>query len=125
MGKPKMINEVAIARTGTVHPWPGLEIITETKQPWYIRAAIWTGVIMAAPEKPSGWQISPAVITLALVIAGMVASGGYYMGLKDAENRQILERLQKAENDARIAKDLGLAKSGEVGHENSNTEKKK
>lgn len=124
--KAKMIHDAAvIERKGTVHNWPGLEIITEHKQPWYIRAAIWTGVIMATPESPRGWSLNPATVTLALVIAGLIAGGSYYMGAQAERERQILERLVRAEDDARRAKDLGLAAAGSAGHSNSNTEKKK
>lgn len=128
MGQAKMINAVAIERKGTAHRWPGLEIIPEEpKQPWYKRAAIWTGVIMAAPtpEKPNGWTISPAVITLVILIGSLVAWGGYFVGQASERERQILERLTKAEDDARRAKDLGLAAASQAGHSNSNTEKKK
>jgi hypothetical protein len=129
MGKAQMIHEAAIARKGTVHPWPGLEIITETKQPWYIRAAIWTGVIMATPETPKGWSLNPATVTLALLIASLIAGGSYYIGGRDAEMRSLQEQIKKAADDAAKAKQLETYNAGSVdamkGHANSNTEKKK
>ena len=130
MGKQKMVQEAAIDRKNTVRQWPGLVIAKEeVKQPWYIRAAIWTGVIMSNPETPKGWQLNPATVTLALVVAGMIAGGAYYMGKQEAQMQQLLFEIRQAQSDAAKAKERETYNAGSVdaikGHGNSNTEKKK
>lgn len=120
----KMVHEATIKK-GTVHHWPGLEIIENKQLPWYMRAAIWTGVIMATPETPKGWSFNPSTVTLALVIAGMIAGGAYYVGQNDAERRHLLERIEKAERNSSQALTLSAASSAGVGHEEKKEEPKK
>lgn len=55
---------------------------------------------MPNSESPKGWTWNPAVITLMIVIAGGVASFGYYVGQKDAENRHLLERISEIDKKA-------------------------
>lgn len=115
------MNEMSAAK---ITPFPGFETLAEEakerRPKGIVRFGILAGVFMANPESPRGWSLNPAVITLVLTIAGMIAFGGYYMGTKDAENRQLLERIQKAEADAAEAKKLGIyAAAGqdqETGH---------
>ena len=64
------------------------------------RLLTWTGFAMAQPDHPRGWQWSPAVVTLMLIIAGMIAGGGYYIGYKDAENKALQQQIQHVQQIA-------------------------
>lgn len=123
----KMVHEATIKK-GTVHHWPGLEIIENKQLPWYIRAAIWTGVIMATPETPKGWSFNPSTVTLALVVAGMIAGGSYYLGAQAEREKQIMERLRIAEHDAAEAKKFSVyaaaGSDAQTGHKPEPKEKK-
>lgn len=130
MNRKRRMNEMSTAK---ITPFPGFEALgeeaKERKSPsWAVRLGSFIGVLMANPESPRGWSFNPAVITCVLTIAGMVAFGGYYMGQKDAENRQLMERIQKAEADAAEAKKLGIyAAAGQdesTGHKPTPKEKK-
>lgn len=39
---------------------------------------------MAAPNNPSGWNWNPAVITLLLLLASLIAGGSWYLGYQAA-----------------------------------------
>ena len=122
----KRMNEMPVAK---ITPFPGFEVLAEEakerRPSWIVRAGIAIGVLMANPESPRGWSANPAFWTLVLTIIGMVAFGGYYMGQKDAESRQILERLAAAEAKAEKAVQLEAARSGQVGHEEPTPKKEK
>lgn len=45
------------------------------------------------------WTINPAVITLLIVIASIIASAGYYIGHQAA----VIENIQKQADDAKTA----------------------
>jgi hypothetical protein len=59
---------------------------------WGIRFLLWIGAIMVKPDTPKGWGWNPSVIglgisvvTLLLVIAGLIAAGGFWVGHQQAE----------------------------------------
>lgn len=90
----------------TIHR-PAVWFPTETteERPSRIgRILIWTGIAMAQPTSPRGWQWNPAtiasVITLALVIAGIIAAGAWFMGSMYEQQRQILNRMDIIEKKA-------------------------
>lgn len=127
----KRTMNAAITTRDSVRHFPGLQTLADVskRRSWLYRAAVWSGVIMATPEHPKGWQLNPATVTLSLVIAGMIATGSYYVGGRDAEMRMLQEKIQKAADDAAKAKQLETYNAGSVdamkGHANANTEKKK
>lgn len=69
---------------------------------------------MSAPP-PKVWTVNPAVVTLCLLIAGIVAGGAYYLGQRDTEAKHILERVKQAEDKANAAQaDAAKAKQIET-----------
>ena len=84
---------------------------------------------MSNPENPRGWSLNPATVTLAILIASLIAGGSYYIGGRDAEMRHLQDQINKAAADAAKAKQLETYNAGSVdamkGHANSNTEKRK
>ena len=81
---------------------------------------------MAHTETPRGWSFNPATVTLTLVILGMVAGGAYYMGQRDNEARNLLQRIEQAERDAAEAKKLQTYSAGVADtHTKEKEEKKK
>ena len=126
----KRMNEGVIK--AKIIPLPILENLIEEQEPerpsWWIRFWIWAGVLMTKPESPRGFGANPATITLSLTILFMVAGGAYYVGQKDAESRQILERLAVAEKKAEQADTKATyavsGKDKEEGH-GPNTSKEK
>lgn len=72
---------------------------------WWIRAGIWTGLLMSAPP-PKVWTWNPAVITLCLVIAGLLTGGGWYLGYQQAVIENIKQKADKAASDAATVKSL-------------------
>lgn len=97
--------------------------------PWVIRATTWIGITMATPETPRGWSFNPATVTLALIVAGGILTGGYLWGENVTERRHLMERLQKAEADAAEAKKFSIyATAGAdeaAGHKPNQKEKQK
>lgn len=82
----------------------------EPKQtPLWLRVTNAVGLTMANAQDPKGWSWNPATITLMLVIMSMVAAGAYYMGNRDANDRHLIERLDKAEKSAAQAEKLAIA----------------
>lgn len=77
----------------TEHP----ESTKVERPPWWIRCGQWIG-IMTQPNKPQ-WSLSPAVVTLLLVIAGIIASAAYYVGHQAA----VIEGIQRDASDAKKA----------------------
>lgn len=102
---------------GTNEDDPAVRPVKVAPKPsWIYRFCVWYGVIMPNPDHPRGWTFNPAVITLTILIAGLLTGAGYYVGEKNTESRHLLERLQKAEEDARVARELSVAQSGQLGH---------
>ena len=98
-----------------VRPFHSFETLKQyqQKQPsWIYRLFLLLGIIMANADDPKGWNLNPAVITLALTIAGLLLIGGYYVGQRDAESRHLLERIAIAEKDAAEARKLQTYSSG-------------
>lgn len=83
---------------------------------WIRRLGMFLGVIMAAPESPKGWTLNPATVTLALTVMGMIAFGGWYVGVQQTKYEQMNDRLQKAEEDQRRRVLFEATKSGATGH---------
>ena len=112
------------AARSNISYYPMRDEVERPRPSWILRATNWLGITMTRTDNPRGFSFNPAVITLVLVIAGMVAGGAYYMGQRDAENRHLLERLQKAEMDAAEAKKLQTYSAG-VADTHAKEEKKK
>lgn len=72
---------------------------------WLIRAGIRTGLLMSAPP-PKVWTLNPSVVTLLIVIASLIASGGYYIGHQAAVIEGIQRQADKAASDAATVKNL-------------------
>ena len=125
-GESNMGNRMNEAVRSNISYYPVRQEVEVPKKPsWVLRATNWLGVTMAHTENPRGqWSFSPAVITLSLVILSMVAGGAYYMGQRDNENRNLMERIQKVEEDSRRASQLAAAAAGQAGHTNTNTKPK-
>lgn len=128
--RKRMPNGAAAEARDSVRLFPGFSVQAEEKKPhWLFRTAVWSGVIMSTPENPKGWTFNPSTVTLALVVAGMIAAGSYYLGAKDAELKILQRQIDAYTADAAKAKQLETYNAGSVdamkGHTNSNTEKKK
>ncbi len=92
--------------------WPGLPLEHGEQRPGpVVRFGIAIGVLMAAPP-PKVWTWNPSVITLLILIASLLLGGGYYLGTLDAERKLMEQRLQKAEQDAEKAKQIGSYTAG-------------
>lgn len=114
--------DVVSARSN-VNFFPGF--VPEEKKPSRILAVThWLGITMPNPERPSGWQLNPATVTLIILIAGLVAGGAYYVGKRDAESEHLLRKLEQIEKTAQQAKDLSLSKASQIGHETNENAKK-
>lgn len=145
--KRKMTAAATANEIGNVKHFPGLGILdNETDDPavkhpfWVQRAVDLQLTTMAAPTKPywnptmvSAWC---AVVGVLLVLISMVVGLWYFTwqtalaegiqrGKTEVETQQLKERLAVAEDAARRSELFEASKSGQVGHENSNTEKKK
>jgi hypothetical protein len=101
-------------------------------RPWYIRFGLYTGLLMATPESPKGWSLNPAVVTLIILIASIVAAGAYYLGQRDAESRYLMEQLQQAKEDAKNAQtaaqraiQISSYEAGSVDAQKGHTKEKK
>lgn len=90
---------------------------------WWLRVTDWVGITMATlnDKNPNGWSLNPATVTLALVIAGLIAGGSYYMGRQDANNQHLLEKLVEIEKRAATAEKLAIAAASESGPGHSTT----
>ncbi len=86
-----MSNEAARAYPIHIVGSSELPDIFETKLPWYVRFGVFIGTLMTQPANPKTWGFNPSVITLCLLIAGILTSGGWYIGHQAA----IIEDLQK------------------------------
>ena len=67
---------------------------------------------MAAPHEPKGWNWNPAVITLLLVIAALIASGSFYLGYERAVREQMQQQINQAAQDAIKAKERETYNAG-------------
>lgn len=105
---------------------------TEEKRSWFFRRLVDIGVIEMANSqpKPPGFYVNFSTITVLITI--LVFFGGlsawlwnvaYQKGQDDLEKKQILERLDKAEQEVKKAKDLQLYNNG--AKEENKQEKKK
>ena len=65
---------------------------------------------MAAPNKPSGWEWNPAVITLLLVLASLIAGGSWYLGYQAAVIDGIKQDAAESKRAAQTA--LAVASGG-------------
>jgi hypothetical protein len=93
----------------TRFPITGESIQNEVERPsWIVRASHWLGVTMPQPEHPRGWTLNPATVTLAIIIAGGLVTGGYLWGENITERRHLLERIEAAEKDAAEAKKFSI-----------------
>lgn len=87
--------------------WPDDEM-----QPgWLVRLGIMLGVLMAAPQ-PKVWTWNPSVLTLLLLIASMIAGGGYYLGQQDERIRTIQKQADAASAEANTAKTIAITTGG-------------
>lgn len=106
----------------TISKFPVL-INTEGEEPrqprykWLLPLCNWVGITMTSTEHPRGWQWNPATVTLFVVVLGMIAVGFYWMGQRDSETRQLLDRLERIEKTAQQAKELSIAGAAGAGHE--------
>jgi hypothetical protein len=109
------------------------ESSTEEKRGWFFRRAVDLGVITMANSqpKPPGFFINFSTVTVLITI--LVFFGGlsmwlwnvaYQKGVDDFEKKQILERLDKAEQEVKKAKDLQLYNQS-ANEERHKEEKKK
>jgi hypothetical protein len=92
---------------------------------WWLRLTHFLGITMVNEQKPNSWQFNPATVTLALVLFGLVAGGSYWVGQRDANDRHLLERLDRMEKTAQQAKDLSLSAAGSAGHKEAETKPEK
>jgi hypothetical protein len=90
---------------------------------WLLPLCNWVGLTMNDEQQPRGWSFNPATVVLGLVVLGMTAIGFYWMGQRDSETRQLLERLDKIQKTAEQAKELSIIANG--GHEKPPQEEKK
>ena len=99
----------------------------EARRKWWLRVTDWVGITMSTlnDKNPNGWSLNPATVTLALAVAALIAGGSYYMGARDTNDKYMLERIQKAEDDARRAKDLSITAASQAGHPSPTPEGKK
>ncbi len=72
----------------------------EPKRSRFLCATDWLGFTMARTEDPRGWSFNPATVTLAILIAGLLTGGGYYVGSTDTERKDVQQRLKTAEETA-------------------------
>lgn len=88
-----------------INLFPGLppREIRAIKLSWPVRIGLFIGVLMATPESPKGWSLNPAVVTLIILIASIVAAGAYYLGQRDAESQHLRQELQQAKDEAKAA----------------------
>lgn len=105
---------------------------TEEKRSWFFNRLVDIGVITMANSqpKPPGFYINFSTITVLITI--LVFFGGlstflwsvaYQKGQDDFEKKQILERLEKAEQEVKKAKELQLY--NQSANEEREKEKKK
>lgn len=90
----------------------------EPRQPrykWLLPLCNWVGITMTSTEHPRGWQWNPATVTLFVVVLGMIAVGFYWMGQRDSETQQLLQRLDRIEKTAQQAKELSIVASSNDG----------
>ena len=80
----------------------------DKKRSWILVVTDWIGITMPQPERPNGWQLNPATVTLSLLIAGGLVTGGYLWGENITERKHLMERIQKAEADAAEAKKFSV-----------------
>ena len=97
--------------------------------PWIARATNWIGITMSTPETPRGWSFNPATVTLALIVAGGILTGGYLWGENVTERRHLMERIKVAEDKAGAADEKATyavaGKDKQDGHgPNANTNQK-
>lgn len=99
----------AVQSRSNVHHWPGTAVnqIESPVRFWLLRATDWIGITMKT-ETPSGWSFNPATVTLALVVAGGILTGGYLWGENVTERRHLLQRIEQAEKDAAEAKKFSI-----------------
>jgi len=60
------------------------------------------------PNAPRIWGWNPSVITLLILIAGLLTSGGYYIGHQAAIIENIQKQADEANAAAKKAKDIAL-----------------
>ncbi len=124
-----MPNEAVISKPIPFPSLLGTDETLPTRLPWYIRCGVWVGTLMVKPDVPKGWGVNPSVITLCILIAGIIASGAYYIGHQAAMLDQMQERMNQVDakaEDAHTKATYAISKSdGGDGHEQSNTAKVK
>ena len=77
----------------------------EVRRKWWLRVTDWVGITMSTlnDKSPNNWSLNPATVTLALIVAGLLTGGGYYIGEKNAEYKQLLEKTESAVKKAEAA----------------------
>ena len=125
----QMQSTAAIAlEKSNVRPFHSFETLQQYQQKrpsWIYRLFLLLGIIMPNADDPKGWNLNPAVITLALTIAGLLLVGGYYVGQRDAESKYLLERITAAEKLAAEAKTIGVYAARDVDNASGHTKETK
>lgn len=120
-----MLPNEATLRKPTI-PFPVLKaenvVLPEERKPfWLVRFGLWIGTLMVRPNEPKGWGWNPSVITLLLVIAGLLTSGGWYLGVQWAESRQMQKEIDAFTEDARKAKERQTYNAGQLDAQRGHT----
>ena len=133
MGLRKRMNGETIAAKTNVSSFPSLAVLADDAEErrkvysWLDRRLFELGIYaMPNENRPPGFYVNWTTITSLIVVVSAIVGlwyftwksadeAGFQRGKAEAEKQQILDRLNKAEEDAKKAVLFGAAQTGDQG----------